>query len=398
MKTLANTKTIASVKDNDNVVFTEEKALMEFLNSVKEATTVRNVPMNLLCPKGAEFNLFADMGDFKKARVGELDVPDLGDEAVMSCLNDKEAQMFVTVPATNKWHWVPLRGCSYESLLERAELSCKALKRTEDSGRWFSVSAQKRAEVIDLFLQSSKPVKTGKGMEGPRTTKVVVVNDKVNYFGSAVYAYTADSDAYSVAKAMLGKEFPKVAIDKAWWDYSLTTMDLKLNDTNKDDALLETLNGAEEKYSSATYGVRLINSLNGKSALKAIPYVSIDGKKLVIDTGNRAKAIHMGGTILEKFKDSIEALTERAFQDIDDILEELGNIEINNVSAVIEQMAAHIPELKGCSSNLKEGTAIDCLLEAVKDQAEELVTARYLLYLDYQKIEEGSFDWSSFKK
>ena len=154
MKTLANTKTIASVKDNDNVVFTEEKALMEFLNSVKEATTVRNVPMNLLCPKGAEFNLFADMGDFKKARVGDLDIPDVNNEAVLSCLMDRASQMFVTVPATNKWHWVPLRACSYDSLLERAELSCKGLKRTEDTSRWYSVSPEKRGECVAKMCEN----------------------------------------------------------------------------------------------------------------------------------------------------------------------------------------------------------------------------------------------------
>lgn len=395
---LANEKTILSVKDTDQVIFTEEKSLMEFLNSVKKNTEVRNVPLNLLCPKGAEFELLLDMSDFSRARVGALDVPDINDKAVMSCLEDHESQLFVTIPGANKWHWVPLRGISYESLLERAELSCKALKRTADSARWFAVPAKERGEVIDLFLQSSKPA-GGKGVSGPRTCKCVVVNRKVNYFGSASYAYVADCDAYSTTKKILGKEFPKVALEKGWWSYEITTLDLRMNDSIRDDSLLETLNNAEEKYSSAFYGVRVINSLNGKSALKAIPYVSIDGKKIAIDTGCKAKAIHMGSSaILERFQDSLEELSEKAFEEIDEIIEGLGNVEIKDVSFVVSQMADHIPELHGIQSAIKHGTAIDCLLEAVKDQAEELVTARYLLYLDYQKIEEGSFDWSSFKK
>lgn len=396
---LANVKNIEDVKrDDDQVIFTSEKDLIEFLNSVKNSTEVRNVPLNLLCPKGAEFGLLLDMADFSHARVGDLDVPDINNEAVMSCLMDSQAQLFVTVPSANKWEWIPLRGISYESLLERAELSCKGLKRTTDTSRWFSVPAPKRAEVIDMFLQASKPVRTGKGMEGPRTCKVVTVHEKVNYFGSSAYAYADDSGAYSVAKKILGKEFPKVSLGKAWWGYDLTTIDLRLNDGEKDDSLLESLNGAEEKYSSANYGVRVVNSLNGRSALKALPFVSIDGTKISIDTGTRVKAIHMGSSILDRFQDSLEDLSKKAFEEIDDLLEQLGNITINDVSAVIEQMATHIPELHGIKSALKEGTAIDCLLEAVRDQPEELITSRYLLYLDYQKIEEGTYDWSSFKK
>jgi hypothetical protein len=337
---------------------------------------------------------------FANARVGNnLDIPDIGDESVLSCLMDSEAQMFVTLPSANKWVWAPIRGISYNSLLERSELSCKALKRTIDTSRWYSVSAKERGEVIDLFLQSAKPVKTGRGMEGPRTCKVVVVNRKVNYFGSAVYEYTADADAYDVVKATLGNSFPDVNLEKAWWDYGLTVLDLRLNDEAKDDSLLESLNGAEEKYSSACYGIRLVNSINGQSALKALPFIEVDGKKIAIETGARAKSIHMGGSsILQRFKESLNTLTKKAFEEIDEIIERLGNVSINDVSNVISQMADNIPELKGITSSMKEGTGMDCLLEAIQNQPEELVTSRYLLYLDYKKIEEGEFDWSSFKK
>lgn len=396
---LNNTKEISSVKDDQQIIFTDEQTLKDFLKSVKDSTEVRSVPLNCLCPKGAEYSLMLDMSEFKRARVGELDVPDINDQAVMSCLEDHEAQIFVTVPSANKWHWVPLRGIAYPSLLERAELGCKALKRTVDTGRWFSVSAPQRAEVIDLFLQSSKPVRTGKGMEGPRTCKAVIVNNKVNYFGSSAYAYADDAGAYSTAKKTLGKEFPNVVLEKGWWDYGLTVLDLRLHDEGKDDSLLESLNAEEEKYSSAYYGVRVLNSINGKSALKALPFVAIDGKKIAIETGVKARAVHMGDkSILERFQDSIETLTERAFQEIDDIIESLGNIAISDVSKVIEEMANNIPDLRGIKSSLKEGTGMDCLLEAIKNQPEELVTSRYLLYLDYKKIEEGDFDWSSFKK
>lgn len=399
MKTLlTNAKSISSVKDLDQVIFTEEKSLMEFLNSVKKNTEVRNVPLNLLCPKGAEYSLMLDMSDFSHTRVGDLDIPDIGDEAVISCLMDSESQIFVTVPNGNKWKWMPLRGISYESLLERAELACKGLKRTVDTGRWFAVPAKERAKVIDLFLQSSKPVRTGKGMEGPRTAKVVAVHKKVNYFGSSAYAYAADRDVYNTAKKVLGKEFPNVALNKTWWDYGLTVTDLSLNDSNKNDSLLESLNATEEKYSSASYGIRIMNSLAGKSALKALPFVSVDGKKIAIDTGIKAKAIHMGGSIMDRFQDSLEAIVEKSFQEIDDLLEELGNIEISDVAKVIEEMSNNIPELHGITSAIKHGTAIDCLLEAIKDQPEELIVSRYLLYLDYKSIEEGTFEWSSLKK
>jgi hypothetical protein len=246
-------------------------------------------------------------------------------------------------------------------------------------------------------LQAAKPV-GGKGVSGPRTCQVIVIHKKVNYFGSAAYAYAADCDAYGVAKAELGKEFPNVTLDKGWWDYSLTTLDLRLNNSSKDDALLETLNAVEEKYSSAYYGVRLLNSLNGRSALKALPYVCVDGVKIAIDTGVKAKSVHMGGSLLERFQESLNVISERAFQEIDDILECLGNVEIDDVSKVISQMADNIPDLRGITSTIKDGTGMDCLLEAVRDQPEELITARYLLYLDYKAIEDGKFEWSSLKK
>lgn len=396
---LTNIKNIKGVKDTDQVIFNDEHVLIEFLNSVKQETEVRNVPLNMLCPKGAEYGLLLDMSSFKKARVGNnLDIPDIGDESVLSCLEDNEAQIFVTVPGANRWHWVPLRGCSYDSLLERAELSCKALKRTTDTSRWYSVSAEKRAETIDMFLQAAKPV-GGKGISGPRTCQTIIINNKVNYFGSAAYSYTADIDAYDVIKKNLGKEFPKVDLEKGWWGYDISVLDLCLNDESKDDSLLSSLNADEEKYSSACYGVRMINSLNGKSALKALPFIKVDGVKITIDTGVRAKTIHMGGSsILERFQDSLKSLVEKAFEDIDDILERLGNVEIDDVSLVIQRMAENIPEMRGCSSTLKEGTAMDCLLEAVRDQPEELIVSRYLLYLDYKAIEEGTFEWSSLKK
>lgn len=406
MEKRINEKSIKMVKDYDEVIFDAESDFFAFVKSEKEATEEKKLPLNALAPKGVEYStFFDDKKAFGSSRVyADMEVPDVlapENEFFMDSLEDKGGQMFIPVPEVNKYIWVPVRAQAYASLLNIAGLACKGMKNVSDEGAFFSVPPEERAKIIDTFLQRAKDVRTKK-MTGPRMATVIIVNRKVNYFGSSDYLLLTDDLVFSSVRDALKEDYTDAAMASAVFTYEKTVADFQLNDDELNDQFGEVIGDDD-----VTTGIRVINSASGTAAARVLPYVEFGGKKIAFDSTKKTFAVkHYGKEkdVKSLFEDELCKFIKASFGELDEIIEELGNTELKNPAKVVQDIIKNVKFLNkndakvkmAEASNMKEATAIDVVLLLADDTA--VVTQRWLFMLDYKAIDNGTYSWANFKK
>ena len=241
-------------------------------------------------------------------------------------------------------------------------------------------------------------------MTGPRMGTVIIVNRKVNYFGSSDYLLLTDDLVFNSVRDALKEDYADAAMTSAVFTYEKTVADFQLNDDELNDQFGEVIGDDDTDVKT---GIRVVNSASGNSAARVLPYVEIEGKKIAFDSTKENFVVkHYGKEkdVKTLFSDELGKFIKNSFGELDELIEELGNTELKNPAKVVQDIIKNVKFLNkndakvkmAEASNMKEATAIDVVLLLADDTA--VVTQRWLFMLDYKAIDNGTYSWANFKK
>ena len=366
--------------------------VMPFINELA-AVGIPNEP--LFIPQYCS-NIVVQKNGFK-LEIGDIDVDNADNQ---ECIND--TGLFLVFPYQTGLTKYPTRRIAYPSICKRADDDCGVMFRFDVKPNKGILPINEKAERLtrDFQLYSD-------------SCKILLRDDKVSAVLSKEYAIMPADKVVEKLEAQLKVDHPNFTYDKGMVSHEYLVAEYVLNDREMEETFRLRLNDAGADITELKAGVRFSTSDVGLSKVSATLFYDADGVRTTLGTGIFVE--HKGNVTPEDFGKKCESLG-MLFKECEERIEELGNMDINHVAAVVKAVREVYTFLPKSVSETVEseleirfprgGTGIDVYL-ALNDivqrhaQQAELSPTRYLnmseqvaklMKLPFDKIDAGE-DW-----
>ncbi len=397
------------LKNDDEVIYLESRGdLQEYLDFRKEndewiqpfinelgAIGIKNEP--LFIPSYCT-NLSLKKNGYK------IDIPDidLNDILNQECIDD--VGLFLVFPYKSKMITYPTRRIAYASICKRADDDCGTMYRFDQRPNKGVLPIDEKANRLtrDYLLYSD-------------CCKILLRDGKVSAALSKEYAILPADELIEALENQLAIDHPDFEFDNGSVSHEFLMVEYLLNDRMMEETLRLRLNDAGADIKCLKAGIRFSTSDVGLSKVYANVFYDADGVRTSLGTGITME--HKGDASTEKFGNQLESLG-MVLKESEDLIEQLGNMDINDVAGCISQireaytfLPKQIAEAveNDCRVRFpKGGTGIDVYL-ALNDiidrhaSANNLSPTRYLnlseqvaklMKLPFDKIDAGEYTFT----
>lgn len=237
------------------------------------------------------------------------------------CIND--TGLFLVVPYNNKFTVFPTRGTAYTSILRRAEDDCGTMYRQVSRSNKKVLPINEKAERLtrDFSLYSDP-------------CKILYRDGKISAVLSKDYRILPADELIALLESRLSAEHPEYAYSWGMVSHEYLLAEFLLNDEIREDSFMLKLNEMGFDIHVLKAGVAFSTSDIGLSQVKATVFYIADGQKFYL---NSISMEHKGKATVEMFEDKLQGLAA-SFKDAEDRVEELGNMEIEDVSGCVRKV------------------------------------------------------------
>lgn len=325
-------------------------------------------------------------------QIGDIDYNDVNNE---ECI--KDTGLFLVFPWKDKLRAFPTRRIAYATICKRAEDDCGTMYRFDMKPNKGVLPIKEKAERLcrDFTLYSNN-------------CKILLRDEKVSAVLSKEYAILPADELIDALESQLATDHPDFLFDSGTVSHEFLIAEYLLNDREMEESFRLKLNDAGADIGELRAGVRFSTSDVGLSRVYATLFYDADGVRTTL--AGRVELEHKGQASIEHFRDDIAKLG-MLFRECEDRIEELGNLDIKDVSGTVKRVRTENSFLpKQISEQVEDdlkvrfpagGTGIDVYLalnEIVQRHAAStsLSPTRYLnlceqasklMYLDFQKYD-----------
>ena len=393
-----------------------KEELEEYLKFRTENDILIPCPINALSAAGIEnIPLFVqEYLDNVEASVQGYKEPcetlDYDEREVKECID--QTGLFLIVPYNNyekricKNLALPTSEYAVSTILNRCDDFCGTMARFEP---------KQHKKVLPV---SEKAVRITRDFELYDDNCLVLVRDrKVRAVHSRLYDWLNAEELVEKLEEALNTEHPSYTFESATVTHEYLSVNYMLNDTMMEESLKMSLNDNGSGIKELKAGVQFITSDIGISSVKCNIILNIDDETIVLGGIDMP---HKNGATIEGFADSLKDFGN-ILKEQEEKIENLGNIEITDVSFVVKEIVEHYSSIfpsqiaETVVDNLKiqfpttvGGSAIDvylALFEIINRHKAggKMGLSRYIFLTDqvstminlpFKKIEEGNY----FKK
>lgn len=351
------------LKSDDEVKTLETKeALWEYLNFRKEHDEWLNVYINEMGAIGVKNEPLFIPQYCTKLKVKKngytIDVPDIDYQTTENeeCIQD--TGLFLVLPYKNRISCFPTRRIAYPTICKRADDDCGTMYRFDPRPSKQVLPIDEKAERLsrDYLLYSDN-------------CKILYRDGKISAALSKEYAILPADELVGALEAQLKTDHPEYKFDRGSVDHEYLVAEYLLNDQEMEETFRLTLNDAGADFSELRAGVRFSTSDVGLSKVYATLFYDADGVRTTLGSGVELE--HKGENSVEMFAVQCEKLG-MLFKESEERIEQLGNMEIQNVSGTVHKIREMYPFFpKTISEEVEEelrirypngGTGIDVYL------------------------------------
>ncbi len=393
-----------------------KEELEEYLKFRTENDILIPCPINALSAAGIEnIPLFVqEYLDNMEASVQGYKEPcetlDYDEREVKECID--QTGLFLIVPYNNyekricKNLALPTSEYAVSTILNRCDDFCGTMARFE---------AKTHKKVLPV---SEKAVRITRDFELYDDNCLVLVRDrKVRAVHSRLYDWLNAEDLLRELENAVSVDHPNIKFESATVTHEYLSVNYMLNDMMMEESLKMALNDHGSSIKELKAGIQFITSDIGISSVKTNIILVVDDEAIVL---RGIDMPHKNGASIEGFADRLKDFGN-ILKEQEEKIENLGNIEITDVSFVVKEIVEHYSSIfptqvaEAVIDNLKiefpisvGGSAIDvylALFEIINKHKtnSNMSLNRYIFLTDqisgminlpFKKIEEGNY----FKK
>lgn len=402
--------------DYEERTITTREELEEYLKFRTENDLVIPCPINSMSAAGIEnIPLFVqEYLDSMQASVNgykeECDTLDYNEREVKECID--QTGLFLIVPYNNfdkricKNMAFPTSEYAVSTILNRCDDFCGTMARFEP---------KTHKKVLPV---SEKAMRITRDFELYSDDCLVLIRDrKVRAVHSRFYDWLNAEDLLRELENVLYDEHPDFKFESATITHEYLSVNYMLNDMMMEESLKMALNDQGSSIKELKAGVQFITSDIGISSVKTNIILVVDDETIVLGGIDMP---HKNGATIEGFADRLKDFGN-ILKEQEEKIENLGNIEIKDVSFVVKEIVEHYSSIfptqvaDSVIDSLKiefpisvGGSAIDvylALFEIINRHKKNsnMALSRYIFLTDqvsgminlpFKKIEEGNY----FKK
>lgn len=248
---------------------------------------------------------------------------DKDNEDVIECIQT-EGGFFMVAPVDSKITVLPMTGYAYNGTCQRTGDDCATMLRDiEGQNKKVLPSNEKAARLTrDAHLYGD-------------ICKMLLRDGYIQTNRSKEFVPFDDYDFVDRLEMQLKTDHPDVEFSHAEVSREHLLVEFLLNDVEMEETFRLALNDVGADIQTLKAGVRLTTSDIGMSALRVVFFYIADGVQAILDGGITME--HKGDAGLNKFCDQLLTIGN-LFRDSEDRIEELGNMDISNVSECISRI------------------------------------------------------------
>lgn len=393
-------------------IFYSKKDLQEYLDFRKENDEWISCYINELAAVGIpNLPLFipakcTDINVKRSTYTIEVENIDYEQEDNDNCINN--TGLFLIIPYQNKMVPFPTRGLAYNTICQRVDDYCGTMLRFDEKPTKSVLPIDEKAARLtrDFELYSDR-------------CKILYRDAMVSAVLSKEYVILPADKLLEHLEEKLQKAYPDLEFIGGEVSIEHLICQYNLNDRAIEEKLRIKLNNMGNNINTLKAGIQFSTSDIGLSSVTVNIFFDCDGIRMFLAGINIP---HKGDTSIEKFANRMEEF-DMILKESEERIEILGNMEINNVASVVEQIAQEYNSVfpqKTTFEVVNElklkfpsgGTGIDVYL-GLNDIINRhnilniLTLSRYLSLLEdvakliklpFDKIDTGEFNFRNFRK
>ena len=237
--------------------------------------------------------------------------------------------IFLVIPYNGKMTPFPTRWTAYNHICQRTDDYCGTMIRFDEKTNKSVLPVDEKAQRLtrDFELYSDR-------------CNILYRDSKISAVLSKEYVILPADELIEVLETKLREEHPELRYMSGQVNNEYLMLNYELNDRAMEEQLRLQLNDHGSNINTLKAGVQFSTSDVGLSSVCANIYFECDGIKMFLDG---IKMPHKGAnTSIPKFCELMDSFG-MILKECENRIEELGNMDINNVAFVIQEIADSNP-------------------------------------------------------
>jgi len=384
---------------------TEEKYLErredlgEYLESIKddkwETPFVRDCACVAIDPTAPLLReIYNNDLSYMKHSIKQLVPPrDLENEEVLECI-ERGTGVFFIYPSDTKLEILPSYTKAFIGMCQRAGDECPTMTRFEP----------KPTKDVLSVMEKVVRLTNDFGLSSERCT---VLNrwGKVMAVHSQHYVPLPMNELIEILEETVGNDHPDYKFADGIVNNDYLYVNYNINDEMMEESFKLSLNDAGKDVKEVKAGINFVSSDTASSAVRASCFYDIDGIKITL--GKPVYIAHKGEANMDVVRREFETLGS-VFKENEKLIEELGNIELEDVGEVIlriKEKYSFMPkditdkialQYKGAGTAIDVYIALNEMIQLMNSSLNAYLsnreTVERMLNLPFEKIDRGE-DW-----